>query len=42
MLATIGGEDEITVVPHLDPALVRADPKPFLGYNDNINLLNWL
>lgn len=42
VLATIGGEDQITVVPHLDPALVRADPKPFLGYSDNTNLLNWL
>ena len=39
VLATIGGEDQITVVPHLDPALVRADPKPFLGYSDNTNLL---
>ncbi len=42
VLATIGGEDQITVVPHLDPAPVRADPKPFLGYSDNTNLLNWL
>src|SRR3954451_20737830 len=42
VLATIGGEDQITVVPHLDPALVTADPKPFLGYSDNTNILNWL
>lgn len=42
VLATIGGEDQITVVPHLDPAVVRADPKPFLGYSDNTNLLSWL
>ena len=42
VLATIGGEDQITVVPHLDAALVRADPKPFLGYSDNTNLLSWL
>lgn len=42
VLATIGGEDQITVVPHLDPALVRHDPKPFLGYSDNTNLLSWL
>ena len=42
VLATIGGDDQITVVPHLDPALVRADPKPFLGYSDNTNLLSWL
>jgi muramoyltetrapeptide carboxypeptidase LdcA involved in peptidoglycan recycling len=42
VLATIGGEDQITVVPHLNAALVQADPKPFLGYSDNTNLLNWL
>ncbi len=42
VLATIGGEDQITVVPHLDADAVRADPKPFLGYSDNTNLLNWL
>ncbi|MDQ3293034.1 MAG: LD-carboxypeptidase, partial [Actinomycetota bacterium] len=42
VLAVIGGEDQITVIPHLDPTLVRADPKPFLGYSDNTNILNWL
>jgi muramoyltetrapeptide carboxypeptidase LdcA involved in peptidoglycan recycling len=42
VIATIGGDDQITVIPHLDPGLVRADPKPFLGYSDNSNLLSWL
>ena len=51
VLATIGGDaapatrgahDQITVIPHLDPAVVRADPKPYLGYSDNTNLLSWL
>ncbi len=42
VLATIGGEDQITVVPHLDARLVTNDPKPFLGYSDNTNILNWL
>jgi muramoyltetrapeptide carboxypeptidase LdcA involved in peptidoglycan recycling len=42
VLATIGGDDQITVISHLDPHLVRADPKPFLGYSDNTNLLSWL
>ncbi|NYI75429.1 S66 family peptidase [Nocardioides panzhihuensis] len=42
VLATIGGEDQITVISHLDADLLRADPKPFLGYSDNTNLLNWL
>ncbi|MBA2738194.1 MAG: LD-carboxypeptidase [Nocardioidaceae bacterium] len=42
VLATIGGDDQIAVVPYLDPELVRAHPKPFLGYSDNTNLLSWL
>jgi muramoyltetrapeptide carboxypeptidase LdcA involved in peptidoglycan recycling len=42
VLATIGGEDQITVLPFLDADVVRVDPKPFLGYSDNTNLLNWL
>lgn len=42
VLATIGGDDQITVLPHLDPDVVRAHPKPFFGYSDNTNLLNWL
>ena len=42
VLATIGGDDQITVIRHLDPRLVTADPKPFLGYSDNTNLLAWL
>lgn len=42
IIATIGGSDQILVTPHLDPALAVADPKPFLGYSDNTNILNWL
>ncbi|AXL11584.1 LD-carboxypeptidase [Microbacterium foliorum] len=42
ILATIGGDDQILVVPHLDAALAQADAKPFLGYSDNTNILNWL
>ncbi|RZU51731.1 muramoyltetrapeptide carboxypeptidase LdcA involved in peptidoglycan recycling [Krasilnikovia cinnamomea] len=42
VLATIGGDDQITVLPHLDPAPFQADPKPFFGYSDNTNLLIWL
>ena len=42
VLATIGGDDEITVLPHLDPSVFLANPKPFAGYSDNTNLLNWL
>jgi len=42
VLATIGGDDQLTVLPHLDADTVLADPKPFVGYSDNTNLLNWL
>jgi muramoyltetrapeptide carboxypeptidase LdcA involved in peptidoglycan recycling len=42
VLATIGGDDQLTVLPFLDPDVVRANPKPFAGYSDNTNLLNWL
>lgn len=42
ILATIGGDDQITVLPFLDPAVVTANPKAFLGFSDNTNLLNWL
>ncbi|GIF19747.1 muramoyltetrapeptide carboxypeptidase LdcA involved in peptidoglycan recycling [Actinoplanes tereljensis] len=42
VFATIGGDDQITVLPHLDPAPFRADPKPYFGYSDNTNVLNWL
>jgi muramoyltetrapeptide carboxypeptidase LdcA involved in peptidoglycan recycling len=42
VLSTIGGDDQITVLPHLDPAVFLTDPKPFVGYSDNTNLLNWL
>lgn len=42
ILATIGGDDQIRVIPHLDAELVRRDPKPFLGTSDNTNLHSWL
>jgi muramoyltetrapeptide carboxypeptidase LdcA involved in peptidoglycan recycling len=42
VLATIGGSDQITVLPHLDPEPFVADPKPFFGFSDNTNLLMWL
>lgn len=42
ILSVIGGEDQITVIPHLDASLALADPKPFLGTSDNTNLHQWL
>lgn len=42
VLATIGGDDQITVLRHLDADLLRNNPKPFFGYSDNTNLLHFL
>jgi muramoyltetrapeptide carboxypeptidase LdcA involved in peptidoglycan recycling len=42
VMATIGGEDQITVLRHLDEAAMTQAPKRFIGYSDNTNLLNWL
>jgi muramoyltetrapeptide carboxypeptidase LdcA involved in peptidoglycan recycling len=42
IISSIGGDDQITVLPHLDPDLIRANPKPFFGYSDNTNLLAYL
>jgi muramoyltetrapeptide carboxypeptidase LdcA involved in peptidoglycan recycling len=42
VMATIGGDDQITVLRHLDAELLRANPKPFFGYSDNTNLLHHL
>lgn len=42
VLAAIGGDDQITVIPHLDGGLLRANPKPFFGHSDNTNLLLFL
>jgi muramoyltetrapeptide carboxypeptidase LdcA involved in peptidoglycan recycling len=38
VIASIGGEDELKVLAHLDPAVLAANPKPFFGYSDNTNL----
>ncbi|KIF70391.1 peptidase [Streptomyces sp. AcH 505] len=42
VIASIGGDDQITVLPLLDRELIRANPKPFFGYSDNTNLLAYL
>lgn len=42
VMASIGGDDQLTVLPHLDREAFRSSPKPFFGYSDNTSLLNWL
>lgn len=38
VIAAIGGEDELKVLPHLNLDVLAGNPKPFLGYSDNTNL----
>ncbi|OKL46122.1 LD-carboxypeptidase [Boudabousia liubingyangii] len=47
IFASIGGDDLITVIPHLDGEALRAastenGAKAFFGYSDNTNLNHWL
>ncbi|WP_293694223.1 S66 peptidase family protein [uncultured Agrococcus sp.] len=42
IVSTLGGDDQIRLIRHLDARLLRSDPKPFLGYSDNTNILNWM
>jgi len=42
IIASIGGDDQIKILKYLDPELMKAHPKPFLGYSDNTNLHNFL
>ncbi|MDQ1030177.1 muramoyltetrapeptide carboxypeptidase LdcA involved in peptidoglycan recycling [Streptomyces umbrinus] len=42
VMASIGGDDQITVLPLLDRELIHANPKPFFGYSDNTCLLAYL
>ena len=42
VLTSIGGEDQLKVLGHLDPEVLRTNPKPFFGLSDNTNLCNYL
>jgi muramoyltetrapeptide carboxypeptidase LdcA involved in peptidoglycan recycling len=42
ILASIGGDDQIKVLKHLDADVIGANPKPFFGLSDNTNLHNFL
>lgn len=42
VMATIGGDDQVTVLRHLDAARMTSVPKRFLGHSDNTHLANWL
>ncbi|MBA3956831.1 MAG: LD-carboxypeptidase [Parachlamydiaceae bacterium] len=38
IIATIGGNDQIRILPYLDSEVIVANPKIFMGYSDNTNL----
>ncbi|MEU9285375.1 S66 peptidase family protein [Streptomyces sp. NPDC048275] len=42
VISSIGGDDQITVLPLLERELIRDNPKPFFGVSDNTNLLAYL
>jgi muramoyltetrapeptide carboxypeptidase len=42
ILCTRGGWGSAELLPHLDASLIRANPKPFLGYSDHTSLHLWL
>lgn len=43
IIATIGGNDQVRILPHLDRKLISANPKIFMGYSDctNLHLFLW-
>ena len=42
VMTSIGGDDQIRILPHLDRGVIAANPKPFFGYSDNTNLIAYL
>ena len=43
IIATIGGNDQIRILPYLDKKVIAASPKLFMGYSDctNLHLFLW-
>jgi len=42
VIAAIGGSDAVRILPFLDIDLIKANPKPILGYSDSTAYLTWL
>jgi muramoyltetrapeptide carboxypeptidase LdcA involved in peptidoglycan recycling len=42
VFTSIGGDDQIKLIKHLDPHVFLDNPKPFFGYSDNTHLHNYL
>jgi muramoyltetrapeptide carboxypeptidase LdcA involved in peptidoglycan recycling len=43
IISTIGGNDQIRILPYLDKKVISANPKTFMGYSDctNLHLFLW-
>ncbi|AGN02503.1 putative MccF-like protein (microcin C7 resistance) [Salinarchaeum sp. Harcht-Bsk1] len=42
VVTTIGGSDQLRILEHLDPAVLREHPTRFYGISDNANLTSYL
>lgn len=42
VIASLGGNDQVTYIRHLPPEPFARHPKPFLGYSDNTHFANFL
>ncbi|WP_049923346.1 S66 family peptidase [Halopiger djelfimassiliensis] len=42
VIAVIGGNDQVRILEHLDPAVLRENPTRFYGYSDNTHLALYL
>src|SRR5438128_11506252 len=42
IIASAGGYGAVRLIPHLDPAIFRNNPKAFVGYSDITALHLWL
>ncbi len=42
VIASIGGDDQVTYIYKISPEVFLKNPKPFLGYSDNSHLCNFL
>ena len=42
VIASLGGDDQVTYIKNLPPALFVKNPKPFFGFSDNTHFANFL
>lgn len=42
VIASIGGDDQVTYIKNLSPEVFLQNPKPFFGYSDNSHFCNFL